>query len=95
MEKKEQPPVRLGEYGPVKVMRGEHAGKVGYYDDDDDRKAIVYFGEVLEAEYYLIPVRWLRHTDVIPANLERFVREQPDVARQIGVRSAVRRPKKK
>ena len=29
------------EYGPVKIVSGSFAGFAGYYDDDDDYKAVV------------------------------------------------------
>jgi hypothetical protein len=28
--------VNVGDYGPVLVLKGEHKGKVGDYDDEDD-----------------------------------------------------------
>ena len=40
-------PCEDGDWGPVLVMAGIHKGKIGYYDDEDDRnpqKGIVYFG---------------------------------------------------
>lgn len=55
------------DYGPVKIIGGQHAGRIGYYDDndvefsgDDDEvgaaAAIVYFGSPFIAkEYYVIP----------------------------------------
>lgn len=40
-------PCEEGDWGPVLVMAGVHKGKIGYYDDEDDKnpeKALVYFG---------------------------------------------------
>lgn len=34
------------EYGTVLVTKGKHQGKIGYYDDDTDNRAIVYFGHI-------------------------------------------------
>ena len=31
----DKPSVKMGSYGEVQVMLGEHAGKYGYYDDDE------------------------------------------------------------
>lgn len=31
-------------YGPVIVTAGKHKGRIGYYDDNDGKKAIVYWG---------------------------------------------------
>lgn len=41
-------PVERGDYGAVLVMSGPHKGKIAYYDDDDDTKAIIYFGVIGE-----------------------------------------------
>lgn len=32
------------DYGPVIVTKGKYKGKVGYYDDDEGWRAMVYFG---------------------------------------------------
>jgi hypothetical protein len=52
-------------YGPVFVMDGEHKGRIGYYDSDDNStertKAIIYFGDYTVAEkYFFVPKRFLR-----------------------------------
>mgnify|MGYP001558036805 CR=1 FL=1 len=36
-------PVDVEDWGPVLVTSGRYKGRVGYYDDDNDGKAIVYF----------------------------------------------------
>ena len=36
-------PVDAGDWGPVLVTSGRYKGRVGYYDDDNYGKAIVYF----------------------------------------------------
>lgn len=33
------------EYGPVLITKGKYKGKIGYYDDDEDERAVVYFGD--------------------------------------------------
>jgi hypothetical protein len=33
--------IRQGEYGPVRVVEGEYAGRVGYYDADAGSLAVV------------------------------------------------------
>lgn len=56
--------VKLGEYGVVRVTSGEHAGKIGYYDNDGDDGAIVYFCAVMSGPYCVIPTSCLeRATD--------------------------------
>lgn len=52
--------VEEGDWGPVEVMRGEHKGKTGYYDDDHYSSAIVYFGTPFASEYYFIKRRYLK-----------------------------------
>lgn len=39
-------PCEEGDYGLVLVMAGKHCGKIALYDDDEDRRAIIYFGVV-------------------------------------------------
>jgi hypothetical protein len=46
--------VTPGDYGPVLIQIGEHAGAVGYYDDDEGDEAVVYVGEPFESDYVLI-----------------------------------------
>lgn len=60
--------IQVSDYGVVKIIKGEYAGRFGYYDDDsvddfddsvsdDDfvEKAIVYFGDMLNnSKYYCI-----------------------------------------
>jgi hypothetical protein len=48
-------------YGAVRVLKGRHAGKIGYYDDDDDR-AVVYFGEPIHSGYTVISKREVQST---------------------------------
>jgi hypothetical protein len=69
--------VTPGDYGPVRVLDGEHRGKVGYYDDDDGREAIVYFGEPFLSDYVLIPRAVLEKVAVTSLELERWKRKYP------------------
>lgn len=34
-------PLKSGDYGPVRVIRGPHAGRIGFYDDDEGSGLIV------------------------------------------------------
>jgi hypothetical protein len=55
--KKRAQPVEL-EWGLVKVVRGPHAGRIGYLDDKERSKGIVYFGDFFYTPcYHLIPMR--------------------------------------
>jgi hypothetical protein len=84
---KDAEPVSQGGYGPVVIIAGKHQGRVGYYDNDEGRKAVVYFGEPFKSDFVLIPLRHLRKTDVTPLELERFKRKYPEVARFAGVKT--------
>lgn len=78
--------VREGEYGVVHVVRGRHAGATAYYDDDEGYGvAVVYFGVPYTSEPATIPRSSLRHTTATHLPLEKWKRENPDLARQIGV----------
>jgi hypothetical protein len=37
------------DYGPVLITRGKYKGRIGYYDDDDLSKGVVYFGDYFVA----------------------------------------------
>ena len=78
--------VEYGNYGPVKAIRGRHIGKIGYYDDDEGNRAVVYFGEPHLSKSYLI-----NHEYLVPAEnflpVEKFVRENPDLSEQAGIKS--------
>jgi hypothetical protein len=71
-----------GDYCPVRIRRGRHAGKLGYYDDDLDgeeraAKAIVYLGEPFESDYILLSRKDLEKVDVKNIHLERWKRNYP------------------
>jgi len=39
----------------VIVTKGQHKGRIGVYDDDDGKRLIIYFGNMLlSGDYYLI-----------------------------------------
>ena len=68
--------VHQGEYGIVVATRGPHAGRVGYYDDDELRGvAIVYFeGEPLLTPYVLVKRAALRSATPTEAKAWRRTR---------------------
>ena len=58
-------PIKAGDYGPVKIVGGEHAGQLGNYDDeaDDEGVAIVYLhGTTIADEHPHIAE--IKHTDL-------------------------------
>jgi hypothetical protein len=81
--------IRVGEYGPVLVVRGAHAGCVGYYDDDDEADgpdaAVVYLGEPFVSAYVLIPHADLERLDATNLHLEAWKRKHPWLAKYLGV----------
>jgi hypothetical protein len=68
------------------VVKGKFKGRVGYYDDDEDDLAVVYFGRPFDAGYELIPRGSLVRTAVTPLELERWKRDHPEIAKLIGVK---------
>lgn len=48
------------EYGSVIITQGNHKGRIGFYDDDDYNRCIVYFGDpALTRDFYKVPRRYL------------------------------------
>ncbi len=47
------------DYGPVKVIKVKYKGLIGYYDDDDLSKAIVYRGDMCRGCYVLVSYKYL------------------------------------
>jgi hypothetical protein len=74
-------------YGLVRITGGEHAGKLGYYDNDEGKDAIVYLegAELLSGDYVLVPSRFLEEVDLTSVGVERFKREHPELAKQAGI----------
>jgi hypothetical protein len=74
--------VERGDYGPVRIRKGRHKGKLGYYDDDLDGEeraatAIVYLGEPFESDYILVSRKDLEKIGVKSIDLERWKRKYP------------------
>jgi len=55
-------------YGAVRVLKGRHAGKVGYYDDDEGDRAVVYFAGPLDV---LIKLDLLANVTTTPTSPPR------------------------
>ena len=74
-------------YGLVRITGGEHLGKLGYYDNDEGKDAVVYLegAELLSADFVLVPLRFLEQIEVTSVGVERFKREHPELARQAGI----------
>ena len=84
--------IEPGTYGVVRVLGGERAGQVGYYDDDDEDDsgapvAVVYFGEPFAEMYELLPYENLEAggDHVILLDLERWKGRHPTGKGQLGV----------
>ena len=74
-------------YGLVRITGGEHLGKLGYYDNDEGKDAIVYLegAELLSGDYVIVSLRVLEQVEVTSVRVERFKREHPELARQAGI----------
>ena len=84
-------------FGIVQITDGEFKGEVGYYDDDDiDYElyeetgleiwcGVVYFGAPFKSDYHLIPLDYLKPTDMTHLPTERFCRKHPELAYIAGV----------
>ena len=77
--------VARGDYGPVLILRGDHKGTVGYYDDDEGGRAVVYLGEPFVSDPVLLPRGALQKIDTKSAELEKWKRRYPWLAKQLGV----------
>lgn len=53
------------DYGPVLITKGPHKGKIGYYDDDEDNKLIIYPDLPIHCTYWYTVSRTAA-TSVIP-----------------------------
>ena len=57
-------------FGPVYIAGGRHLGKIGYYDDDEGKKAIIYFDVPFISDYTFVNRKYLRPVEF--AGLERI-----------------------
>lgn len=71
-------------YEGVKVIKGKHKGKIGYYDDETSDYAIVYFGEPFLSPYYYIPFENLEKSYSKEEHIA-WVNKHPEVAARMGV----------
>lgn len=76
------------DYGTVLITKGEHAGTIGYYDDDiDELEAVVYIGTALFQEGITVLREHLEPTDekVILLSLHRLLNKHPEVKDYFGL----------
>jgi len=76
------------DYGTVLITQGEHAGTIGYYDDDiDELEAVVYIGKALFQEGLTILREHLEPTDekIILLSLHRLLNKHPEVKDYFGL----------
>jgi len=65
--------VRKGEYSFVRVVKGEKAGRIGFYADDHGTDAEVYFNTCIEDVEYPVPrPAWIPRKDLRRANVLPF-----------------------
>lgn len=53
--------VEMCDYGPVVITKGKHKGKMGYYDDEDERHAYVYLGTPFQSSLVAVRFSSMRH----------------------------------
>lgn len=70
------------------MIRGQHKGKTGYYDDDETEKsAVVYLGIPFVESSVRIPRSWLESYDGPLLSIEKFAQEHPEITAILGVRT--------
>lgn len=74
-----------GEYGNVLVVKGAHKGKIGYYDNDEGKLCIVYFGVPFLEGYYELRRSSLVVTDQEHPGKETLKKIAPKMIEQLGV----------
>ena len=80
--------VDKGNYGTVIIMKGEHRGVVGYYDDDlSETTALVYVGAALFQKSLEIKRKHLQTTpdNVVCLSLKRLLTNHPEVREYFGI----------
>jgi hypothetical protein len=70
----------------VLITRGRHKGTVVYYDDDEAGVAIVYLGAPFVAPAVRLRRYSLTKITAKSAAVEKWKRQHPWLARQLGVR---------
>ena len=76
------------DYGTVLITEGEHAGTIGYYDDDiDEWEAVVYIGVALFQKGVPILRKYLEPTDdkIMLLSLHRLLNKHPEVQDYFGI----------
>ena len=63
------------------MVKGRHAGKLGYDDDDAGDRAVVYFGEPIHSDYVLVTREHLANVTCLEH--ERWKRAHPEFCRRI------------
>ena len=74
-----------GDYGPVLIVRGEQQGRIGYYDDDEGDRAIVYLGEPFLSDYVSLDRGDLERVTASSLHVERWKRAYPWLVKYLGV----------
>jgi hypothetical protein len=79
--------LKKGQYGVVRATAEEYAGRFGYYDNDSDdgQHALVYFGEPFTTADVLIRHELLEPVDLTLIQVEKFKKENPELARLLGI----------
>jgi hypothetical protein len=70
-------------FGAVVFVGGKYKDQLGYYDDDEGAKAIVYLGAPFQSPCVTVFRKDIRN--VTSLDHEKFKREQPDLCILLGI----------
>jgi len=74
------------DFGPVRITKGRHKGIIGYYDDNDGKRALVFLGAPFVSEYVWLPFSSIEEIgNVSSIEIEAFRRANPEVCKIMGV----------
>lgn len=75
------------DYGPVIITRGKHKGAIGFYDDTNGNKALVYLGPPFISASVWLRYEWIEplSADIVSLEIETFRRANPEFCAMMGV----------
>jgi len=74
------------DFGPVRITKGKHKGIIGYYDDTDGKRALVFLGVPFISEFVWLPFGSIEElANVSSIEIESFRRANPELCKIMGV----------
>ena len=71
------------EFGAVVFIGGKYKDQLGYYDDDEGKKAIVYLGVPFQSASVMVATKHIRNVTALEH--ERFKRQYPELFKIMGI----------